>query len=229
LSPVDTVPGRITLRLKNVPWDQALELVLKTKGLDKRQVGNVLMVAPAAEIAERERQEIEANKQIAELAPLRSEFIRIRYANASDLVGLFDAGSEEGGSLISGRGSVIVEQRTNSLIVTETSSKLAEIRDLIDRVDIPIRQVMIESRIVIAQSDLEEELGIRWGGGYLDPDANGNILSVSGDVCQCREPEQLGDQRPSRPCSFPGALMVDLGVGTRPAALPWASPPTTCS
>jgi type IV pilus assembly protein PilQ len=97
----DTVPGRITLRLKNVPWDQALELVLKTKGLDKRQVGNVLMVAPAAEIAERERQEIEANKQIAELAPLRSEFIRIRYANAADHRRLFEAGSEEGGSLIS--------------------------------------------------------------------------------------------------------------------------------
>ena len=90
----DTVSGRITLRLQNVPWDQALELVLKTKGLDKRQVGNVLMVAPAAEIAERERQEIESNKQIAELAPLQSEFIRIRYATASELVALFQAGSE---------------------------------------------------------------------------------------------------------------------------------------
>jgi type IV pilus assembly protein PilQ len=90
---------------------------------------------------------------------------------------------------------VIVEQRTNSLIVTETSSKLAEIRDLIDRVDIPIRQVMIESRIVIAQSDLEEELGIRWGGGYLNPDANGNILSISGDSPMPWQPEQLGDQR----------------------------------
>ncbi|MDP5070151.1 MAG: secretin and TonB N-terminal domain-containing protein, partial [Congregibacter sp.] len=178
----DTVSGRITLRLKNVPWDQALELVLKTKGLDKRQIGNVLMIAPAAEIAERERQEIEANKQIAELAPLSSEFIRIRYANAADIVGLFQAGSEEGGSLISSRGSVIVEARTNSLIVTETSAKLAEIRELIDRVDIPIRQVMIESRIVIAQSDLEKELGIQWGGGYLEPNANGNILSVTGDA-----------------------------------------------
>ncbi|MEM1404953.1 MAG: type IV pilus secretin PilQ [Pseudomonadota bacterium] len=211
----DTVAGRITLRLQNVPWDQALELVLKTKGLDKRQIGNVLMVAPAAEIAERERQEIEANKQIAELAPLRSEFIRIRYANAADLVNLFQAGSEDGGSLISSRGSVIVEQRTNSLIVTETSSKLAEIRDLIDRVDIPIRQVMIESRIVIAQSDLEKELGIRWGGGYLNPDANGNILSVSGDSANAVALNSSVIDGTQPQLSFPGALAVDLGVGTR--------------
>lgn len=210
----DTVSGRITLRLKNVPWDQALELVLKTKGLDKRQVGNVLMIAPAAEIAERERQEIEANKQIAELAPLRSEFIRIRYANAADIVGLFQAGSEDGGSLISPRGSVIVEQRTNSLVVTETSSKLAEIRALIDLVDIPIRQVMIESRIVIAQSDLEKELGIRWGGGYLDPDVNGNVLSISGDNANAAALNSSVINGTQPELAFPGALMVDLGVGT---------------
>jgi len=230
----DTVSGRITLRLKNVPWDQALELVLKTKGLDKRQVGNVLLVAPAQEIAERERQEIEANKQIAELAPLRSEFIRIRYAKAADLVQLFEAGSEEGGTLISERGSVIVEPRTNSLIVTETSSKLAEIRRLIDEVDTPIRQVMIEARIVIAQSDIEEELGIRWGGGYLNDNVDGNILSISGDATNAInlgnaaingvQPVITGDagggvgggvgggatDQPG--LSFPGALMVDLGT-----------------
>ena len=128
----DTVSGRITLRLQNVPWDQALALVLKTKGLDKRQVGNVLMVAPATEIAERERQQIEANKQIAELAPLQSEFVRIRYANASDIVQLFQAGSEDGGSLISSRGSVVVDNRTNSLIITDTAVKLADIRDLLE-------------------------------------------------------------------------------------------------
>lgn len=210
----DTVSGQITLRLKNVPWDQALELVLKTKGLDKRQIGNVLMVAPAAEIAERERQEIEANKQIAELAPLSSEFIRIRYANAADIVGLFQAGSEDGGSLISSRGSVIVEGRTNSLIVTETSSKLQEIRDLIDRVDIPIRQVMIESRIVIAQSDLEKELGIQWGGGYLEPDANGNILSVTGDAANAVNLNNSVINGTTPDLSYPGALLVDLGSGS---------------
>ncbi len=175
----DTVTGSITLRLQNVPWDQALELVLKTKGLDSRLIGNVLMVAPAAEIAERERQEIEANKQIAELAPLKSEFIRVRYAKADEVVALFEAGSEEGGSLISERGSVVVDGRTNSIIVTDTASKLAEMRDLIERVDVPIRQVMIEARIVIAQTNLDEELGIEWGGGYISTD-NGNVVSVSG-------------------------------------------------
>jgi type IV pilus assembly protein PilQ len=207
----DTVRGRITLRLQNVPWDQALELVLKTKGLDKRQIGNVLMVAPAAEIAERERQQIEANKQIAELAPLSSEFVRIRYANAADIVNLFSAGSEEGGSLISGRGSVVVEPRTNSLIITETAPKLAEIRSLIELVDIPIRQVMIEARIVIAQSDATKNLGIEWGGAYLNND-NGDISSISGNtenVVNLNESAINGTQ-PS--VDYPGALLVDLGV-----------------
>ena len=175
----DTVSGNITLRLQNVPWDQALELVLKTKGLDSRTIGNVLMVGPAEEIAERERQEIEANKQIAELAPLQSEFIRIRYAKAANVVQLFEAGSEEGGSLVSERGSVVVDERTNAIIITDTAAKLAEIRDLVERVDVPIRQVMIEARIVIASTNLDEELGIEWGGGYLG-DSNGNIYSVSG-------------------------------------------------
>jgi type IV pilus assembly protein PilQ len=210
----DTVSGRITLRLQNVPWDQALELVLKTKGLDKRQIGNVLMVAPAAEIAERERQEIEANKQIAELAPLVSEFVRIRYANASQVVGLFKAGSEEGGSLISERGSVVVDSRTNSLIITDTAAKLEEIRDLIELVDIPVRQVMIESRIVIAQSDLTHNLGIEWGGGYIDPDLNGNVASISGDTANVvnLNNSMISGETPS--VSYPGALLVDLGVAS---------------
>lgn len=183
----DTVSGNITLRLQNVPWDQALELVLKTKGLGSRQIGNVLMVAPATEIAERERQEIEANKQIAELAPLQTEFIRIRYADASAVAQLFgepgDTVEGEGGdgaaSLRSGRGSVIVDERTNSIMITETAEKLAEIRTLIERVDIPIRQVMIEARVVIASSDLDEELGIEWGGGLID-NSGDEILSLSG-------------------------------------------------
>jgi type IV pilus assembly protein PilQ len=210
----DTVAGRITLRLQNVPWDQALELVLKTRGLDKRQIGNVVMVAPADEIAERERQQIEANKQIAELAPLSTEFIRIRYAKADEIVDLFSAGSEDGGSLISARGSVIVDPRTNSLIVTETSAKLAEIRNLIDLVDIPIRQVMIEARIVIAQSNLDEQLGIKWGGGYTnnDFDGKGNALTISGDTENVTSLNQsIIDGLPSA-VSYPGALLVDLGV-----------------
>ncbi|WP_438984916.1 type IV pilus secretin PilQ [Aequoribacter sp.] len=208
----DTVTGRITLRLQNVPWDQALELVLKTRGLDKRQIGNVLMVAPADEIAERERQQIEANKQIAELAPLNTEFIRVRYAKADAIVDLFSAGSEDGGSLISTRGSVIVDPRTNSLIVTETSAKLAEIRNLIDLVDIPIRQVMIEARIVIAQSNLDEELGISWGGGHTNNNFFGNALSVSGDIENVTNLNQSIIDGVPGSVSLPGSLLVDLGV-----------------
>ncbi|MBE9537766.1 MAG: type IV pilus secretin PilQ [Proteobacteria bacterium] len=208
----DTVSGRITLRLQNVPWDQALELVLKTKGLDKRQIGNVLMVAPAAEIAERERQQIEANKQISELAPLQSEFVRIRYANASDVVALFQAGSEEGGSLISPRGSVVVDKRTNSLIITDTAAKLAEIRDLIELVDIPVRQVMIEARIVIAQSDATKNLGIEWGGGFLD--VGDNIVSVSGDTSNVVGLNESVINGTQPTVDYPGALLVDLGVAS---------------
>jgi len=228
----DTVSGSITLRLQNVPWDQALELVLKTKGLDSRQIGNVLMVAPAQEIAERERQEIESNKQIAELAPLQSEFIRIRYAKAAEVVNLFEAGSEEGGSLVSERGSVVVDDRTNSIIVTDTAAKQAEIRNLIERVDIPIRQVMIEARIVIAQTNLDEELGIEWGGGYINTD-NGNVVSVSGsreqvvslnnDIVAGQTPtlnypvqggQQQGGGGQQQQNQGLGAALVDLGLST---------------
>lgn len=205
----DSVTGSITLRLQNVPWDQALDLVLKTRGLDSRQIGNVLMVAPAQEIAERERQEIEANKQLAELAPLQSEFIRIRYAKAIDVVRLFEAGSEEGGALISERGSVVVDERTNSIVVTDTAAKLSEIRDLIEKVDIPIRQVMIEARIVIASSNIDEQLGIRWGGGYLNVSGD-KFTSIAGDTASATNlNSQLigGDQ-----VDMPSAPFVDLGV-----------------
>ena len=209
----DTVSGRITLRLQDVPWDQALDLVLKTKGLDKRQVGNVLMVAPGAEIAERERQQIEANKQIAELAPLRSEFVRIRYAKALDIVGLFEAGSEDGGSLTSPRGSVVVDVRTNSIIITDTEAKLAEIRDLLALVDIPVRQVMIEARIVVAQSDATKNLGIQWGGGYLNK-SDDNIVSVSGDTTNVVSLTDSAIAGTLASVSYPGALLVDLGVAS---------------
>lgn len=171
----DTVSGKITLRLQNVPWDQALELILKTKGLDKRQVGNVLMVAPAAEIAERERLEIETNKQIEELAPLRTQFVRMRYAKASDLFDMFkgettaegsegDDDSEDSNTILSPRGSVILDDRTNSLLITETEQKLGEILRLIKLIDVPIRQVLIEARIVLTQSSNDEKIGIAWGG-----------------------------------------------------------------
>ena len=187
----DTVQGRITLRLENVPWDQALALVLKTKGLDKRMDGNVLMVAPAAEIAERERQELATKKQLEELAPLRTEYLRVRYANAKEMFELFrggkngggqggsggggQGGSKSTGSVLSDRGSAVVDERTNSIIVTDTAERIEAFKRLVEQIDIPIRQVMIEARIVIANTNFRRELGIRWGG--ISYGANNNSLT----------------------------------------------------
>lgn len=169
----DTVTGNITLRLENVPWDQALDIVLKSKGLDKRQDGNVLMVAPAAEIAEQERLQVEANRQLQELAPLRTEFVRIRYADARQVFQLFSeqsfggSGGRDSGpstrSILSERGSAIVDERTNTIILTDTENKIADFRRLIRELDVPVRQVMIEARIVIANTNFRRELGVRWG------------------------------------------------------------------
>lgn len=157
----DTVQGSITLRLQNVPWDQALDLVLRTKGLDKRKVGNVLLVAPADEIAARERQELESQKQIAELAPLRRELIQVNYARASDIATLF--ASVTAGEGIQ-RGSITVDDRTNSIIALETQEKIDELRRIVAQLDIPVRQVMIEARIVEANVGFDKALGVRWGG-----------------------------------------------------------------
>ena len=197
----DTVSGSITLRLENVPWDQALDIVLKSKGLDKRLIGNVLMVAPAAEIAERERQEIETQKQLEELAPLRTEYLRIRYANARELFSLFIGNREGGqgnggqaagqgannqnstGSILSERGQAIVDERTNSIILTDTEEKIAAFKELIERVDIPVQQVMIEARIVIANNDFRRELGVRIAGDAVESSNNGNnIFEFTGQL-----------------------------------------------
>ncbi|MFN3237333.1 MAG: AMIN domain-containing protein, partial [Pseudomonadales bacterium] len=151
----DTVAGRITLRLKNVPWDQALDIIMKTKGLDKRQIGNVLMVAPAEELAAREKLELESRQQISELAPLRTEFIEVRYASAAEIFALFES-SGEGEGVLSGRGSVIVDERTNSIILTETTEKINEFRSVLEKLDVPVRQVLIEARIVSASSNFSD-------------------------------------------------------------------------
>jgi len=175
----DTVSGRITLRLQNVPWDQALDLVLKTKGLDKRKVGNVLLVAPASEIAERERQELEAMKQVAELAPLRKDIIQLNYAKASDIASLYEDKSAEGTLKDDMRGSVIYDDRTNSLIVTLTQERIDELRRIVTQLDIPVRQVMIEARIVEADDSFGRTLGVRWGGAFLG-DRNWNFYGKDG-------------------------------------------------
>lgn len=159
----DTVSGNITLRLQNVPWDQALDLVLKTKGLDKRKIGNVLLVAPADEIAARERQELESKKQVADLAPLRRELIQVNYAKASDMAELFQSVTGADGA-VADRGSITVDDRTNSIIAYQTQERLDELRRIIAQLDVAVRQVMIEARIVEANVDYDKALGVRWGG-----------------------------------------------------------------
>ncbi|MCP5149958.1 MAG: type IV pilus secretin PilQ [Ectothiorhodospiraceae bacterium] len=156
----DTVGGNLTLRLKNVPWDQALDIILKTKGLAMRQTGNVILVAPSEEIATREKLELEAQKQLEELAPLRSEFIQVNYAKASSIAGLLKA---ESNSLMTERGNVSVDERTNTLLVRDTSEALNNIRALVTKLDVPVRQVLIESRIVIADDTFNRDLGVRFG------------------------------------------------------------------
>ncbi len=214
----DTVSGRITLRLKNVPWDQALELILKTKGLDQRQVGNVLLVAPAAEIAAREKLELENQKQISELAPLRTEFVQVRYASATELFGLFETSSEgSSNSILSPRGSVIVDERTNSIIITDTSDRLEEFRRIIAQLDIPVRQVLIEARIVTATANFSEEIGIAWGGGgYLENGSNavrfGGTVETLTEVQTIRNDRLSGQAQSDAAITFPGAYLVDLGV-----------------
>jgi type IV pilus assembly protein PilQ len=162
----DTVQGGITLRLQNVPWDQALDLVLKTKGLDKRKVGSVLLIAPADEIAARERQELESMKQVAELAPLRRELLQVNYAKAKDIADLFKSVTRQQaeGAEEKERGSVTVDARTNSIIAYQTQDRLDELRRIVAQLDIPVRQVMIEARIVEANVGYDKALGVRWGG-----------------------------------------------------------------
>ena len=176
----DTVRGNLTLRLQNVPWDQALDIILKTKGLDKRIDGNVMLVAPAQEIAAREKAELEASQQVAELAPLRTELIQVNYAKASEVATLLKA---QENSLLSDRGSVTVDERTNSLLVKDTSDKLAEVRDLVSELDIPVRQVQIESRIVTASSGWTEEIGVQWGATKIRSEATiSGSLPASNDL-----------------------------------------------
>jgi type IV pilus assembly protein PilQ len=154
----DTVDGRITLRLKNVPWDQAMDIILKTKGLSMRRNDNVILVAPTEEIAAREKLELESQQQIEELAPLRSEIIEVNYAKAANLAALLKSPENK---LISERGAVSIDERTNTLLVQDTAAKLSEIRELIGELDIPIRQVLIESRIVIANNDFARDIGAK--------------------------------------------------------------------
>ncbi|AMX01359.1 type IV pilus secretin PilQ [Microbulbifer thermotolerans] len=234
----DTVSGRITLRLDGVPWDQALDLILKAKGLDKRQEGNVIMVAPAAEIAERERQELETRKQLEELAPLHTEYIHVRYADARELFTLFSGQQQGGGfnqgnfaggrqdddqrSILSSRGSAIVDERTNTIILTDTEEKIAQFRELIEAIDIPIRQVMIEARIVNANSDFQRDFGVQWNyveSHNIDDDkiGIGSGTQDSGTVTGNGSGPSV-----SSPVSTHGAPLVDLGLTESAGSIAYA-------
>jgi type IV pilus assembly protein PilQ len=174
----DTVQGNVTLRLRNVPWDQALDIVMTTKGLDMRENGNVIIVAPAEEIAARETADLESRQAILELEPLYSEFLQVNYAKASDLAALIGGG--EGGALLSDRGSVGIDDRTNTLMVQDTAERLQDIRRLVQTLDIPVRQVLIESRIVVVNDDYSRDLGVRFGFTGITENSQDGLISVTG-------------------------------------------------
>jgi type IV pilus assembly protein PilQ len=174
----DTVQGNVTLRLRNVPWDQALDIVMTTKGLDMRQNGNVIMVAPAEEIAARETADLEAQLAIAELEPMYSEFLQVNYAKAADLQSLITGSGA--GSMLSDRGSIAVDDRTNTLLVQDTAERLEDIRRLVRTLDIPIKQVLIESRIVVVNDDFSRDLGVRLGVTAFNENSSDGVTTISG-------------------------------------------------
>jgi len=207
----DTVQGSITLRLQNVPWDQALDLVLKTKGLDKRKIGNVLLVAPADEIAARERQELESRKQIAELAPLRRELLQVNYAKAADIAKLFQSVTSAEAK-VDERGSITVDERTNNIIAYQTQDRLDELRRIVAQLDIPVRQVMIEARIVEANVDYDKSLGVRWGGSVRNK-GNWNASGVSNGANASSTIGTPGSTSTNSPFVDMGAAGNTSGIG----------------
>lgn len=233
----DSVNGKITIRLQNVPWDQALDIILKTKGLDKRRTGNVVMVAPTAEIAAREKLEAQANMQTDQLAPLQTEYIQLSYAKAASIQTLVTSGRNSGlggasnsagvdsnvGSLLSVRGTISIDPRTNTIIVQDTAKKIDELRTMIARLDVPVKQVMIEARIVRASNDFSREIGVKWG-VLSQGVTNNNSLLVGGSdttLWNLRKPEKDEDFGYTYTIDRPDNLSVDLGVTTmaKPASL----------
>ena len=217
----DSVSGTLTLRLKNVPWDQALDIILKTKGLAKRESGNVMLIAPTEEIAAQEKLELEAKKQVVELAPLVNETIQVNYAKASELADLIKS-KEQG--LLSDRGSVTVDQRTNKLLITDTADHIDEVIALIKELDIPIRQVLIESRVVLAGTTFSKELGVKFGVSTTKA-ANGQI-TTSGSLNAADSFNQFGtapqlDQRLN--VNLPAAAATAGRIGLAIAKLPFGT------
>lgn len=175
----DTVQGNITLRLKNVPWDQALDIILRTRGLGMRESGNVILIAPNAEIATREKAELEAQKQMIDLAPVHTRYHQINYAKASDIAKLLKSDKN---SILTERGSATIDERTNTLMVLETSVKQEEVAALIHKLDVPVKQVMIDSRVVIANDDFGRDLGVRVGVTTAGSNESNGIVAVTGSA-----------------------------------------------
>ncbi|MEL7965178.1 type IV pilus secretin PilQ [Vreelandella neptunia] len=201
----DSVTGRVTLNLNDVPWDQALELILQSQGLSSREQGNVIVVAPASELAELERQELEARNQRETLSPLVTEFIEIKYARAEDLAQLLRGGDGDGFGLLTERGRVSIDNRTNTLLVQDTADQVRDIARTIDRLDVAVRQVQIEARIVIARDTASRELGINWGMSSTRGFQEGEDGTFS-----------RRDINPDGINRAQGGLAVDLGAATGP-------------
>ncbi|HEU4691756.1 MAG TPA: type IV pilus secretin PilQ family protein, partial [Vicinamibacterales bacterium] len=223
----DSVQGSVTLRLQNVPWDQALDIVLRTKGLDKRKNDNVIIVAPTEELAAREKAELAARQDVQELAPLRSEYLQVNYAKAADLAALIKTQGD--GGLLSKRGSVSVDERTNTLLLTDSADRLDDIRRLVGTLDIPIRQVSIEARIVIVSDDFSRELGARAGFsgfdffsnnlGYTSGSALANDQAMADFLERANDQDPLNDGVPFVFSDSPGVAPPRYNVN-----LPVASP-----
>ncbi|MGA7823753.1 MAG: type IV pilus secretin PilQ family protein, partial [Steroidobacteraceae bacterium] len=173
----DSVTGNVTLRLQNVPWDQALDIVLRTKGLDKRKQDNVIIVAPQAELAAHEKAELAARKDVQELAPLRSEYLQVNYAKATDMAALIKS---QNNSLLSARGSVSVDDRTNTLLLQDTADRLTDIRRLVATLDIPVRQVLIEARIVVVNNDFDRQIGSILGYTGVNKNGSTGLVTTTG-------------------------------------------------
>ena len=209
----DTVQGNVTLRLQNVPWDQALDIVLRTKGLDKRQEGNVVYVAPAEELAAREKQLLESQKAMTELAPVRTEYLQVNYAKASDLAALIRTQGKA--SLLSERGSISIDDRTNTLLLQDTADRLADIRRLVSTLDIPVKQVLIEARIVIVNDDFSRSLGVRFGGAFVgNYGSSDGLMYVGNSGLDSAD----GDRGPIISPNGPGGVGLDGNqIATPPA------------
>src|ERR1700733_1850477 len=181
----DSVTGNLTLRLQNVPWDQALDIVLRTKGLDKRRQDNVIIIGPTEELANREKAELAAHKEVQELSPIRSEFMTVNSAKVADLAKMIrpvgGAGAAGGrNSMLSNRGSLSIDERTNTLMVQDTAENLAEIRRLVQALDVPVRQVLIEARIVVVSDTFERDLGAQFGVTSAQQNGSNGLLAVTG-------------------------------------------------